>query len=258
MAELPPSVLSIAPSSGITNGGTAVTITGLHFEDGDFLYVQIGGVAVASYVVVSDVSITAVTGAHAPGIVDVVVGTTIGSGILEDQYTYTGGSVMATILGVNETLIQAGSVVDTHKKGGLVRYAQDQITLAGEAAATVVSFGIRLKTGDIPISFWFYTAALSTTGTLDFGLHSRAADGTLTAIDVDCFADDYVSSAAALKFSGNDGLTTITAAILAGTVTNGLGGIGVPMTANGNVTMTVNTAAGTGLVIFGLTYAAAP
>ena len=66
-----PTVSSINPTSGTTAGGTAVTITGLNFRAN--ATVNIGGVAATSVNVVNDTTITAVTGAHAAGVVDVVV-----------------------------------------------------------------------------------------------------------------------------------------------------------------------------------------
>jgi hypothetical protein len=78
-----PQVLSINPSSGSVNGGQAVTITGEGFTGAPGA--TVGGVALTSFLVVSDTSITGVTGAHASGSVDVVV---TGVGTLTDGYTY--------------------------------------------------------------------------------------------------------------------------------------------------------------------------
>jgi alpha-tubulin suppressor-like RCC1 family protein len=62
---------SITPSSGTTGGGSTVTITGGYFLEG--ATVTIGGVPASDVIVVTDGTITATTGAHAPGVVDVVV-----------------------------------------------------------------------------------------------------------------------------------------------------------------------------------------
>ncbi len=64
-------VAGIVPSGGSTQGGTLVTITGTGFEAGAI--VRIGGVQATSVVVVSATTITAVTGAHTAGAVDVFV-----------------------------------------------------------------------------------------------------------------------------------------------------------------------------------------
>jgi len=70
-AVLPIGVSAISPSSGLTSGGTAVTITGNSFVNG--ATVTIGGSAATSVVVVNATTITAVTPAHATGKVNVVV-----------------------------------------------------------------------------------------------------------------------------------------------------------------------------------------
>ena len=66
-----PTVSSIAPTSGTVAGGTGVTITGTNFVTGAM--VSIGGVAATSVMVVNAQTITATTGAHGAGAVDVVV-----------------------------------------------------------------------------------------------------------------------------------------------------------------------------------------
>jgi hypothetical protein len=67
----PIGVSAISPSSGLTSGGTAVTITGNSFVTG--ATVTIGGSPATSVVVSSATRITAVTPAHATGKVNVVV-----------------------------------------------------------------------------------------------------------------------------------------------------------------------------------------
>jgi uncharacterized protein (DUF2237 family) len=82
----PPTVTSIFPAAGTSAGGTAVTLTGTSFTSD--LVVMIGGVPATSVVVVSPTSITAVTGAHAVGAVDVVVNVVGQSGTLAKGFTY--------------------------------------------------------------------------------------------------------------------------------------------------------------------------
>jgi lysophospholipase L1-like esterase len=66
----PPTVSSITPTVGSTAGGTMVTILGTNFVNPSVL---IGGVAATSVVPVDAGTITAAAGAHAAGVVDVVV-----------------------------------------------------------------------------------------------------------------------------------------------------------------------------------------
>jgi hypothetical protein len=70
-APPPPTVIAINPNTGPTAGGTIVTITGTGFASG--ATVTLGGVAATSVVVVNSTTITATTGPHATGTVNVVV-----------------------------------------------------------------------------------------------------------------------------------------------------------------------------------------
>jgi hypothetical protein len=66
-----PTVSTVSPSSGSTQGGTNVTITGTNFRSG--ATVTVGGSAATNVSVVSATQITATVPAHAAGAVDVVV-----------------------------------------------------------------------------------------------------------------------------------------------------------------------------------------
>jgi hypothetical protein len=80
-------VTSVTPSYGPPVGKTAVTITGSGFVSG--ATVTIGGASATSVVVVSSTSITAVTPAHVPGSVSVVVtNPTVGPGTLAQGFRY--------------------------------------------------------------------------------------------------------------------------------------------------------------------------
>jgi hypothetical protein len=82
-----PTVTGINPPNGASTGGTPVTITGTNFVSG--ATVAIGGVAATGVNVGSSTSITATTGAHAAGTVNVVVtNPDAQSGTLTNGYTY--------------------------------------------------------------------------------------------------------------------------------------------------------------------------
>src|SRR5207248_2138321 len=85
----PPLVTGVVPNNGPSTGGTTVTITGLgfcNFPSG----VTFGGVPATGFVVNSDTSATAVSPAHAPGVVHVQVTTAGGTSnpTTLDQFTY--------------------------------------------------------------------------------------------------------------------------------------------------------------------------
>ena len=84
-----PTVTGVAPSAGPRTGGTSVTITGTQFCNG-LASVHFGATA-ASFSFVSNTSITAVSPAHAAGIVDVTVTTAGGTSAISsaDKFTFT-------------------------------------------------------------------------------------------------------------------------------------------------------------------------
>jgi IPT/TIG domain-containing protein len=84
-------VTGISPTVGPAAGGTPVTITGSNFQSG--AAVSLGGVAAGSVVFVDAGRLTAVTGAHASGVVDVVVtNPDTRSGTLPNGFAYGGRS----------------------------------------------------------------------------------------------------------------------------------------------------------------------
>jgi IPT/TIG domain len=86
---IPPSITGVSPNSGGYQGGTAVTITGAAFTGA--LAVAFGSTFAASFAVTSDTQISAVTRAHAVGLVDVSVAGKYGpasSHVPADQFTF--------------------------------------------------------------------------------------------------------------------------------------------------------------------------
>ena len=83
-----PTVSSMSPNSGTTNGGTSVTITGTGFISG--ATVSLGGTSATNVSVTNSTTITAVTPAHAAGTVNVVVTNPDGqSGTLLNGFTFS-------------------------------------------------------------------------------------------------------------------------------------------------------------------------
>ena len=97
----PPTVTSISPTSGLTAGGTAVTITGTNFATG--ATVTFGATAATNVVVVSATQITATTPAGSAGAVTVTV--TVGgqSGSLTNGYTYVTVTMISFVQGNSAT-----------------------------------------------------------------------------------------------------------------------------------------------------------
>jgi hypothetical protein len=84
-------VLGVSPNSGPAAGGTSVTITGTGFSNG-LTAVKFGTTPAASFSVVNDTTVTAVSPAHTVSTVDVTVTTASGTSATSalDQFTFTG------------------------------------------------------------------------------------------------------------------------------------------------------------------------
>jgi hypothetical protein len=78
---------TITPATGPAAGGTAFTIRGRYFSGASG--VTIGGVAVTSFVVVNDSTITGVSGAHTAATVDVIVQDDAGNVTKTGAWIYT-------------------------------------------------------------------------------------------------------------------------------------------------------------------------
>ena len=93
----PPSISSVAPNSGSTVGGTAVSINGSNFVSG--ATIKFDNVAATNVSFVNSSLISAIAPAHATGLVNVVVTNPNGlSGTLTNGFTYTQASPSETVL----------------------------------------------------------------------------------------------------------------------------------------------------------------
>lgn len=81
-----PTITSLTPDEGPATGGTAVTITGTDFTGSTS--VEFGGAAATSFVVVNSTTITCVTPAGSPGLVDVEVLHPSGNDTLVDGFEF--------------------------------------------------------------------------------------------------------------------------------------------------------------------------
>jgi len=130
-----PTVTSITPNSGSTNGGTAVTITGTGFLSG--ATVSLAGTAATGVTVVSSTSITATSAAHAAGAGSVVVTNTDGhSGTLSNGYTYTVTNPALTVVSItpNSGTANGGTAVAIAGTGFL---SGATVSFGGTAATAV-------------------------------------------------------------------------------------------------------------------------
>ncbi|MGA9771367.1 MAG: IPT/TIG domain-containing protein, partial [Blastocatellia bacterium] len=132
-----PMISGISPASGSVSGGTSVTISGSNYASG--ASVSIGGVTATSVNVVNSSTITAITGAHAAGVVDVVVANSDGqSATLPSGFTYvtnpTPPAPAVTTVSPNSGSNEGGTVV-TISGTGFVTGAT--VRFGGVAATSV-------------------------------------------------------------------------------------------------------------------------
>lgn len=141
---------SITPNSGSAAGGTSVTLTGTALTGAT--NVTFGGVAAVAINVVNSTTITAVTPAHTVGIVDVVVDTPAGGGILANGYTYltpipgqlaAGGIIGCTNGGLNNLIVATTNNNPSVQWGGfgIVTNAQSDTDGAANTALIVAVLG---------------------------------------------------------------------------------------------------------------------
>ena len=98
-------VNAITPSSGVTDGGTVVTVTGVNLAA--VTGVRFGGVAAPSFNVISATTVTAVTPARAAGTVDVDVVTASGTFTLRNAFAYRGCAVSVSPSSVSVSEVAA-------------------------------------------------------------------------------------------------------------------------------------------------------
>jgi hypothetical protein len=174
-ANLAPKVTAIAPNSGATSGGTAVTITGSNFFSG--ASVNFGGTAAGGVNVVSSTSITASTPAHSSGTVNVVVANSDSqSGTLTNGYTYSSGSLGNPGLGLNVAPGWPGSLSLTAGQTGSYNLAIGGDGVGGTAtlSCTGAPLGATCK---LPA-----TVAVSATVATDFDLTVSTTSRTISEV----------------------------------------------------------------------------
>jgi uncharacterized delta-60 repeat protein len=222
-----PTITTVAPSSGPVAGGTAITITGTGFQAG--ATVSIGGVAATSIVVSGATTITAVTGAHAAGVVDVIVSNPdLGTVTKAAGFTYTQSSLPGVSLDraslafavATTGVATSGPFVGTITPPQNVRLAQ---TGAGVVSWTAKSnqpwLLISPGSGTVPGGF-------KVTASVEDGLPpGNSASGTITVTLTGASATSIAVAVTLTIVSGNDSPppigtvdTPVEGSVLAGSV----------------------------------------
>ncbi|MEO9340881.1 putative Ig domain-containing protein [Mesorhizobium sp. SB112] len=162
-----PTITGISPTTGSTEGGTSVVITGTDLTGATA--VTFGGTAATSFTVDSTTQITATTQAHAEGAVDVVVTTHSGSATATGAFTYevpASNDASLSNLSVSAGTLNPAFAPGTTGYTVSVPSAVSSLTLtptAADTGATITvngqsvtsgsaSSGISLATGDTAIT----------------------------------------------------------------------------------------------------------
>ena len=149
-----PTVTGVSPATASAAGATAITITGTGFLNG--ATVSIGGVPATSVAFVSATSITAVTPAHAAGVVSVVVtNPDSGAGTGANLFTYTAAISTPTVTAISQA---SGSIA-----GGTA------LSITGTGFVT----GATVSIGGVPATSVVFVSATSITAVT--GAHASGA-----------------------------------------------------------------------------------
>lgn len=135
---------SINPNQGTTSGGVGVTLTGTGFTGATA--VTFGGIPATFVNVVSSTTVTAVTPAHAAGIVDVVIDTPVGVATLANGFTYvatavgqpSNGGIIACLNGGLNNLIAATADNSTGIPWGGMTLTGAQSTIDGSSNTIII------------------------------------------------------------------------------------------------------------------------
>lgn len=143
-----PTVTTVAPATGTSAGGTAITVTGTGFRAG--ATVRVGGIALATSVVLVDpTTITAVTPAGLVGANAVTVtNTDAQTGTLASGFTYTAAAAPAITSVAPAAGSVAGGTVITITGSGFVNGAT--VTVGGTAATSVTVVNATTITATTP------------------------------------------------------------------------------------------------------------
>lgn len=129
-----PTVSSISPSSGLTSGGTSITITGTGFTSATTPSVLVGGSCATAVTVVNSTTITATTPTGVAGERDVVITTATGTVTAAAAFTYADApAILALSPAVGPTT--GGTVVVINGRG--FGSGTPVVTVGGVAAASV-------------------------------------------------------------------------------------------------------------------------
>jgi hypothetical protein len=160
----PPTVSSVSPNQGTTNGGTSVGISGTGFLAG--ATVTFGGTAATNIAIVSSTSITATTPAHSAGTADITVTNTDGqTGTLAGGYSYVSPTTVVRVNAGGPTYIDSRGQTwqaDTGYMGGAafsttaaIAGTADPTLFQTERYGTSLQYSFSVPNGTYQVNLYF-------------------------------------------------------------------------------------------------------
>lgn len=137
-----PTLGTVSPTSGLTGGGTVLTLTGTNFRSG--ATVTVGGTAATAVTLVSATQLTATTPSHAAGVVSVVVTNADGQTATKtNAFTYVlPAPTISTVSPVSGTTAGGNTVTITgtnFRTGAVVKFGTTTATSTTFVSATQVT-----------------------------------------------------------------------------------------------------------------------
>ena len=226
-----PTVTGISPTTGSTNGGTPITITGTGFTGATA--VNFGSKAATGVTVVSATSITATSPSGTAGTVDVTVTTPSGTSTISaaDKFTYVAITTPPTITGISPA---SGSIA-----GGT------SVTISGTSftGATAVKFGSTAATGVIVVSATSITATspVHAAGIVDVTVTTPSGTSATSAADKFTYGGNPTFTSISPTFGPDTGgqRVTITGSGFTGTTAvsfNGVAATGLTVASDNQIT----------------------
>ncbi|MDO7882939.1 MBG domain-containing protein [Salinibacterium soli] len=134
-ATTTPTISSVSPSSGLTSGGTTITLRGTGFTSATTPSVLVGGSCATDVVVVDATTITATTPTGVAGVRDVVVTTSTGQATAAASFTYRDAPAILTLSPSSGSTAGGQTVVITGR--GFGETGTPVVTIGGQPVASV-------------------------------------------------------------------------------------------------------------------------
>jgi IPT/TIG domain len=246
-----PTVTSVSPTSGGTNGGTTVTVTGHYFTGATS--VMFGSIAATGFTVNSDTQITAFAPAHATGTVNITVTTADGTSPISnaDHFTYSVLQPAVTSVSPSSGSTTGGSTVTisgsyftgaTSVKFGST--AATSFTVNSDTQITAVAPAHAAGTVDVTVTTSHGTSATSSSDNFTYFVLVPAVtsvspnSGSISGESTVTITGSYFTGATAVRFGGTTATSFTVNSDTQITAT-------APAESVGTVNVTVTTAYGT-------------